>query len=149
VPPQVARFHADTGPQALFDRVRQVFDSPRSLQLHGDHLAERTRTAAAPPMADLERFDPHDWELMLVEARTDTGLFVSTTWRRRYDAVDWWLVIGYHDVVRTLYQADPRKRGKGPSVVTGGPVWRLVERANASLLADRDTAPDSGEGRTS
>jgi hypothetical protein len=95
-------------------------------------LAERVTDDA--PLADLERFDPAAWELVLVEARTDTGRFVSTTWRRVYPNGEWWVVVGYHDAVRTLYPADSGKRGLGSTIITSGPKWDLVERVNAKLV---------------
>jgi hypothetical protein len=84
-------------------------------------------------LAAPSRFDPAAWELVLVEARTDTGRFVSTTWRRVYPNGEWWVVVGYHGAVRTLYRAKSGKRGLGSNVVRSGPVWDLVERVNATL----------------
>jgi hypothetical protein len=131
MPPEVARFHVSTGPAALFARVGDVFDGPRALRVHGDHLAERV--TAATPMWALDPFVPADWELVLVEARTDTGKFVNTTWRRTVDGVDWWVVIGYRNTVRTFYPADPGKTGMGPSVVVDGPTHDLADRVNRAL----------------
>lgn len=134
MPPIVARFHADSGPAALFDRVRAVFAEPRALGTHGHHLAQRAAPDA--PLKDLRPFDPAVWDLVLVEARTDTGKFVNSTWRRRYPSGEWWLVIGYGNVVRTLYKADAGKQAKGELIVTGGPAWEFVERVNHRLLTE-------------
>ncbi len=51
---KVERFHTDTGPAALFQRVQQVFDAPRRLKLHGSHLAEWAAEREAP-VADIEQ----------------------------------------------------------------------------------------------
>ncbi|MEU7820380.1 hypothetical protein [Catellatospora sp. NPDC049133] len=131
--PVIARFHAETGPEPLFVRVRQVLSSVRELRLHGGHLAERTVGTDAP-LADLRAFDPAAWDLILVEARQDTGKFVSTTWRRRYPNGEWWVVIGFGDTVRTLYQASGNKRALGAGIVTAGPLWDLVYQVNTSLV---------------
>lgn len=131
---EVVRFHVETGPAPLFVRVRQVLAGVRRLRLHGAHLAERIAGQDAP-LAHLEKFDPELWQLMLVEARTDTGKFVSTSWRRSYPGGDWWVVIGFGDTVRTLYRASQGKRGQGENIVTGGPLWDLVNEVNGRLVA--------------
>ena len=136
---KVERFHTDTGPAALFQRVQQVFDAPRRLKLHGSHLAERAAERSAP-VADIEHFDPHQWELVLVEARSDTGKFVSTTWRRSVGDREWWIVIGFHDTVRTIYAASSGKRGLGPDVVTDGELWQRVASVNQRLVEQHDPA---------
>lgn len=77
---------------------------------------------------------------MLVDARTDTGRFVSTTWRRRYAEADWWVVMGFGDTVRTLYRASRGKHGRGEGIVTGDPLWDLANDVNAKLIALADPA---------
>lgn len=130
---RVERFHVASGPESLFQRVQQVFDSPRRLKLHAPHLVTRAGQRAAPLEA-LETFNAADWELMLVEARTDTGKFVSTTWRRKLQGEYWWVVIGFHDTVRTVYPTDATKRAHGDAIVTDGPVWHHVQAVNRRLL---------------
>jgi hypothetical protein len=137
---EVARFHVDSGPESVFERVRQAFAEPVQLQLHGRHFAERVEHVDAPLDA-LDPFDPAHWDLVLVEARTDTGKFVSTTWRRRFGTQDWWLVVGFNDTVRTFYRGDAGKRAKGRRVVTGGPVWQLVDKVNRQLVSDDPNPP--------
>ena len=81
----------------------------------------------------------------MVEARTDTGRFVSTTWRRQIKGHEWWVVIGFHDTVRTLYRAKPGKRGTGKAVTRGGPIWEHVAAVNAELVSSHQelrTGPD-------
>jgi hypothetical protein len=138
VSPTVARFHVDTGPRPLFDRVHQVLSGVRRLRLHGQHFAERVDGKDAP-LEDLRRFDPTRWELMHVEARTDTGKFVTTTWRRCYPDVAWWVVIGYHDTVQTCYPASLAKRGRGADIVTGGTLWDLAFKVNDGLVSEHTT----------
>lgn len=134
------RFHADSGPPELFTRVREVFREPVELRTHGRHFQERVEGKDAPVWA-LQPFEPAKWDLMLAEARTDTGKFVTTTWRRRIDGSDWWLVVGYNDTVKTFYEGNPGKLAKGPQIVTEGEVWDLVRRTNAQLSRDAVTPP--------
>jgi hypothetical protein len=118
----------------LFQRVRQIFVAPRQLKTHGQHLAVR-QAQHSGPHNELRCFDPRLWDLLLVEARRDTGKFVSTTWRRQIEGREWWVVIGFHDTVRTFYEAKPGKRGMGAGVTTSGPDWEHVAAVNARLVA--------------
>ena len=137
---EVARFHRDSGPAALFDRARQVFSDPVDLKLHGKHFQERTAGRPAPVWS-LEPFEPTAWELILVEARTDTGKFVSTTWKRSFDGADWWLVIGFNDTVKTFYEGTPGKLARGRGVTTNGDLWNHVNEVNRNLIRDRVAPP--------
>lgn len=71
----------------------------------------------------------------MVEARKDTGRFVSTTWRRQIEGREWWVVVGFHDTVRTFYEAKPGKRGMGDAITRGGAVWDHVAAVNAELVS--------------
>jgi hypothetical protein len=134
MPPRVARFHVDTGPAPLFARVRQVIGDAPQLDLDVDHFRERAGERGIA-LDLIEPFRPSDWELVLVEARQDTGRFVSTTWRRPLDeSRALWIVVGYRNAVRTAYVASSSKRGDGPEIVRTGPLWDLAERVNAKLL---------------
>ena len=137
---EVARFHRDSGPAALFDRARQVFSDPVDLKLHGKHFQERTAGRPAPVWS-LEPFEPTAWELILVEARTDTGKFVSTTWKRSFDGAEWWLVIGFNDTVKTFYEGTPGKLARGRGVTTTGDLCNHVNEVNRNLIRDRVTPP--------
>ena len=130
---EVRRFHVESGPDALFQRVHQIFVAPRQLKTHGRHLADRLAQHSGPRQ-ELESFDPRRWDLVLVEARRDTGKFVSTTWRRQIEGREWWVVIGFQDTVRTLYEATPGKRGMGEVITRSGPDWNHVAEVNSGLV---------------
>jgi hypothetical protein len=132
---QTARFHVDAGPASLFERVRQVFAAPRRLKLHGAHFNGRAAERGAPREL-IEDFDPAAWELMTADVRTDTGKFVRTAWRRTVDRQTWWIAIGFHDTVQTVYPATPGKTGFGDDIVRAGPLWQMVDRVNRALLAE-------------
>ncbi|UTT59090.1 hypothetical protein [Cellulosimicrobium cellulans] len=108
-------------------------EAPR-LDLDIDHFRERAAQRRVP--VDLiESFRPPNWELVLVEARQDTGWFLSTTWCRPLDAgCVLWIVVGYRNAVRTAYVASSAKRGDGREIVHCGPLRNLAADVNAALL---------------
>lgn len=128
---ETARFHVDSGPSELFERVRQKMTGRRTLRLHATHFAQRA-TERAAPREQLAAFDSEAWELLTVEVRTDTARFVNSGWRLVVDGQTWWVVIGLHDTVETAYLGT--KRGDGPAVVTCGALFDRVRAVNAALL---------------
>src|SRR5262245_11533128 len=128
---QKARFHAATGPQSLFDRVRFKMSGKRTLRVHAPHLLGRGAERAAP-LDVIAAFDPTEWELVTVEVRADTGKFVNSAWTREIDGRRWWVVIGLHDTLETVLDTD--ERGLGGSVVTGGELYDVVAKVNQELM---------------
>jgi hypothetical protein len=126
-----ARFHVNTGPSELFERVRQMLAGRRTLRLHAAHFLERAAERAAP-REQLADFDSEAWELLTAEVRTDTAKFVNSAWRRRIDGQMWWVVIGLHDTVQTAYAGT--KEGDGPDVITSGPLFDRVRAVNGELV---------------
>jgi hypothetical protein len=130
---ETARFHVDTGPATLIQRVLRKMSGRRQLKLHASHFGSQANARAAP-LELLRDFDPQEWELKTVEVRTDTGKFVNSAWSRRIHGRDWWIVIGFSDTVVTVIDTD--KYGMGPDVVTSGPLYDFVEKVNRRLLED-------------
>jgi hypothetical protein len=127
-----ARFHVQTGPASLFDRIQFKLRGRRELKLNAGHLRQRAYDREAP--FDLIKwFDADDWELMTAEVRSDTGKFVNSAWRRTVGGACWWIVIGLHDTLETVIRAG-RKTGLGESVVRGGDLYRFVDRVNRDLM---------------
>lgn len=129
---QEARFHVDSGPEALFTRVRQKHSSNRQLRLNATHLAARAIERDAP-IKQLAKFDSKEWQLLTVSVRTDTGKFVSSGWFRSLNGQAWMVVIGLHDTIQTVYPLYGDK--SGPKVIREGPLYDFVARVNAELLA--------------
>lgn len=126
-----ARFHVNTGPQSLFDRVRFKMKGKRTLRSHASHLADRA-TKRDAPLAEITAFDSREWELATVEVRTDTGKFVNSAWKRKIHGKWWWVVIGFGDTIETVIDTD--KRGLGESIISTGKLYELVERVNRELM---------------
>lgn len=129
---KTARFHVNYGPAELFERVRKVMGRKTTLSVNSDHAQEMI-DEREPPIELLRSFNADNWELMLAETRVDNGKFQSTTWRRTVEDVEWWLTIGLHDAVVTIYPANEGKVGAGAQIVTEGPVYEKVKRVNSEL----------------
>ncbi|MEU7395352.1 MULTISPECIES: hypothetical protein [Streptomyces] len=88
------------------------------------------------PLDTVTRFDPGTWQLVSAEVRTDTGKWVKSTWRVRADGRSWWVVVGLGNALVTVIDVDPRRRGRGDGIVTGGHVYAHVDVVNAALMRD-------------
>ncbi|UBV45420.1 hypothetical protein LAJ19_20015 (plasmid) [Deinococcus taeanensis] len=128
---RTAQFHFDTGPAALFDRVRFQLQGRRKLRFHAAHTRRHLAEGGAP-VGVLQDFDAETWTLVAAGVRTDTGKFVNSTWLREVDDHSWWVVIGFGDTIETVTQTEPR--GAGPDIVTAGPLYRRVQQVNEALL---------------
>ncbi|MFI2374830.1 hypothetical protein ACH5AO_07140 [Streptomyces sp. NPDC018964] len=130
---ETVRFHVESGPDSLFTRVRHILSEPMRLKAHGTHVTDRLEQRGAP-LDTLTRFEPESWELVSAEVRTDTGKWVKSTWRVWADERFWWVVIGLGNALVTVIDVDPRRRGMGEGIVTGGPLYARVDAVNAELM---------------
>ena len=130
---ETARFHVDTGPASLFERVHFKMGAPRRLRVPPGHAGGRVLERQAP-VERLSEFDPQHWRLMTVEVRTDKGKFVSTAWSVSVDGQNWWVVIGLEGALKTVIDADSTKRGLGSTITAKGPLYDMVERVNRKLM---------------
>ena len=126
-----ARFHVNSGPPALFARVRQKLAGRRQLRLHAAHLEDRAASRNAP-LAEISRFDAEVWQLLTVSVRTDTCRFINSAWWRDIGERRWLVVIGLHDTIQTVYPLEGDKQG--PDIVKAGPLYERVAEVNAALL---------------
>lgn len=130
---ETARFHVETGPSSLFERIHQVFAEPRSVKLHGGHFQQRA-IERDPPLWALENFPADEWHIVTAEVRIDTGKFVHTQWRRVIDHDAWWVVLGFNDTAQTTYRSSLAKTAMNEEIVTSGDLWSKVEEVNRSLV---------------
>lgn len=131
--PENQRFHISTGPASLFERVRFKMSGPRTLSMSGH--AKKKENVSPEVLAEVLSFDSSKWELVQASASIDTGKFVKTAWRRKFDQDWWWIVIGYHNTVMTIFkQRSQGKTGLDSTITTSGEVYDLVERVNRELM---------------
>ena len=132
---KTARFHVETGPQSLFDRVRFKMAGRRKLKFHAAHLRQRLQERGVPTDL-LQQFDADTWELVSAEVRVDTGKFVNSTWVCEGAGERWWVVIGFRDTVENVLAANKVGLGPDPDIVTSGPLYQRVRQVNEVLMDD-------------
>lgn len=132
----VARFHVQSGPPELFERVRFKMRVPRTLKTHSAHVQSRSEERSAP-LELLKRFDPSEWRLMTADVRTDKGKFVSTAWMVEAGGSHWWVAIGLEETITTVIRIDRGKTAFGPDIVRSGPVYDFVAEVNRQLMKER------------
>jgi hypothetical protein len=104
----------------------------KELKLNGDHLQDRAFERNAP-LDELKNFDPKSWCLVIVEVRADTGKFVSTVWEVETQGSKWWVVIGLHDTIKSVYPVRG-KTGLGSDIVRSGQIFDFVRNVNQELM---------------
>ena len=107
----------------------------KELKAHAKHFQERIFDRNAPT-EKVKFINPDVWELVTVVVRKDTGKFVSSAWRVPIDQRTWWVVVGLHDTIETIIDADERKRGHGEIIVESGELYNFVDEVNIRLMKD-------------
>jgi hypothetical protein len=128
------RFHIDSGPRSLFERVRFKIRGARDLVLDQSHFKDRESERNFPSHLVLP-FDPEQWELLTAEVLKN-GKFMKTTWSRVHSSKRWFIVFAKGDIAVTVYSGLLTRRLKGAEIVTSGPLFELVERVNQMLMAN-------------
>jgi hypothetical protein len=136
---QTIRFHKATGPASLFARVKQIMGVKTGLKIHGLHFKRRAneRNIDKQMLAD---FPSELWELMEAEVRSDTGKFVSSSWRKSVDNQYLWIVVGFGETVKTAFWSNGYKLG--PSVERESSIYFFVAEANQALLDESATVKE-------
>jgi hypothetical protein len=132
-PPPTRRFHVESGPPELFERIRFIIGrrGPQNLDLSHDHAAERTAERRFPSEI-VTPFRPEEWELLTAEVLT-SGKFMRTTWARDYQGQRWLVTFAKGEIVVTGYEGDPGRMLRGPSIVRNGEFFEKVARVNRDL----------------
>jgi hypothetical protein len=132
---QKDRFHIDSGPKSLFDRIHYKMDSVCSLNLSAKHFIERCKERELPPeiIQKMQNFNIHEWKLVVGEVRVDTGKFVNSTWEYTYGDEKYWLTIGFGNVAETIVKKESSGKDK---IISSGPIYDFVDAVNEKLMAD-------------
>lgn len=132
---QKARFHIDSGPKSLFDRIHFKMDSVDSLNLSAKHFIERCKERVLPPeiIKKMQDFNAHEWRLVVGEVRVDTGKFVNSTWEYVYGNEKYWLTIGFGNVAETIVK---KESGGKDKIIESGELYEFIAAVNEKLMAD-------------
>lgn len=77
---------------------------------------------------------------MEAEVRSDTGKFVSSSWRKSVDNQYLWIVVGFGETVKTAFWSNGYKLG--PSVERESSIYFFVAEANQALLDESATVKE-------
>ncbi len=134
---QKARFHIDSGPRSLFERIHYKMDSVCSLNLSAKHFVERCKERVVPAeiIQKMQNFNTHEWKLVVSEVRVDTGKFVNSTWEYALENEKYWLTIGFGNVAETIVKKESDGKNK---VVVSGPVYDYVDAVNKKLMENEE-----------
>lgn len=140
-PPPTRRFHVDSGPPELFERIRFIIGrrGPQKLDLSHDHAAKRAAERSFPTEI-VTPFRPEEWELLTTEV-LPSGKFMRTTWARTVEGQRWLVTFAKGEIVVTSYDSDPRRTLRGQNIVRSGEFFEKVARVNRDLMATESDAP--------
>ncbi|MBO7059614.1 MAG: hypothetical protein J6W54_00745 [Fibrobacter sp.] len=132
---QKARFHIDSGPKSLFDRIHFKMDSVNSLNLSAKHFVERCNGRILPSeiIQKMQNFDAREWRLVVGEVRVDTGKFVNSTWEYIFGDEKYWLTIGFGNVAETIVKKESSGKDK---IISSGLIYDFVDTVNEKLMTD-------------
>ena len=134
---QKGRFHVDSGPSSLFERIHYKMDTVCSLNLSAKHFIERCKERILPSeiIQKMQNFNIHEWKLIVGEVRVDTGKFVNSTWEYTYENEKYWLTIGFGNVAETIVK---KESGGKDKIIESGAIYDFVATVNEKLIADEN-----------
>ncbi|MFZ4102312.1 MAG: hypothetical protein ACOYKR_10170 [Sphingobacterium thalpophilum] len=130
---ETARFHIQTGPGSLFERINFKFKDVSYLKVHATHFIERMIERDAP-IKSLIKFEIDTWRLINAEIRTDSGKFVSTAWEIFVNDRYWRVVIGFENTIQTVINIDGYSNSVGSKIITEGNLYDYVRKVNKDLM---------------
>ena len=130
---QTSRFHVKYGPQSLFDRVKFKMKDVQALKENSDHYSKRVIERNIPEYIKnrLKNFNMNEWELVMAEVRNDTFKFVNSTWEIVYNGEPYWIVVGFHDTVMTIFKS---YGDENRNAIRDGSIYESVEKVNKELM---------------
>ena len=140
---ETAQFHVETGPAALFDRIRMKMKGKKHLGV-GHHVEQRAKERNCP-LSQIRDFDCREWNLKAAEVGTKNRKFVNSAWHRVIDGRDWLVVIGLGDVLMTVIDSD--RLSVNTDTVQEGALYDRVRSVNMRLLKEDGSLPLEGADR--
>ena len=137
------RFHVQTGPSSLFDRVKFIMGDVHKVRVDGAHFQMRVKERNTPQaiIEMVESFNASEWAVVSAEVRIDKGKFVASSWGREYNGRYYIVVIGLGNLAETIYDTELPcpKFGRGPGRIRnfwekGRPFYDFVEKVNEDLM---------------
>ena len=136
-----ARFHVNTGPTSLFERVKFIMRGNRPVKIDGPHFTMRVKERHIPSevVEMVASFNASDWSVVSAEVRVDKGKFVASSWGREYNGHYYVVIIGLGDIAETIYDTDlpcPKFRpGRLKNFLENrSPFYDFVEKVNQELM---------------
>ena len=130
-----SRFHIDTGPASLFERVLFKFSNTESLLSQVQDYLNRGNAESVPQEVfdTLVRFDHSKMNLIMAEVRNDKGKFVSSIWTVKINDGIYWVEIGYNNAINSIIKP---VYGKSSGVIKYGNLYNFVSEVNEKLMAE-------------
>ena len=136
-----ARFHVETGPASLFQRVRFVMGRVRRVKIDGPHFSNRVKKRKIPLEAVkmVAAFNASEWSVLTAEVRIDKGKFVASSWGKMYNGRYYVVIIGLGNVAETIYDVDSphskiHSEWLNSSQEIGSELYTFVEKVNQELM---------------
>ena len=136
-----ARFHVETGPASLFQRVRFVMGRVRRVKIDGPHFCNRIKKRKIPleVVKMVAAFNASEWSVLTAEVRIDKGKFVASSWGKMYNGRYYVVIIGLGNVAETIYDVDSphskiHSEWLNSSQEIGSELYTFVEKVNQELM---------------
>ena len=138
-----ARFHIQTGPTSLFERVKVVMSDVSNVRVDGKHFQVRVRERKIPQVVvdKIASFDVNEWDLITAEVRVDKGKFVASSWGCQHNGCYYVVVIGLGNLAETIYDVTDVNSKLLPKrlkycIERHSEFYDFVEEVNRDLIND-------------
>jgi hypothetical protein len=127
------RFHAQFGPESLFERVKYKMKDVTQLYLDGEHFQKRACERDIPDsiIKRLLHFDINEWKVVTASVRSDSGKFIDSTWEISINGIRYWVTIGLGSFIVTIVKKDC---SGVENCIRSGEFFDFVEQVNRKLM---------------
>ena len=135
------RFHIQTGPASLFQRVMFIMGGVSAVRVDGSHFLQRVKERNIPSevIETVSSFNSANWDVITAEVRVDKGKFVASSWGREYNGRYYIVIIGLGNIAETIYDTElpcpKRYPGRLKNTIErGSELYDFVENVNQELM---------------